>query len=392
MKATILTVHAGANGEPLTIDMIATTSGAVCSTPDGEQYTFTAAALEKHHSSWVGGILTLNHAVKDNGKITASKYDPITTNVTLTVSVENPATATRVIAKEPTGVSIEANINEWDADNNIIAFSGTGTAIMFYPEQPACPLSQGCGILSKKTYASIIAKRIATHAVKTEDIETVEYDLVTANNNGTLIKIDDIVIWGEKDVKALTRELIYCAARRGVGTYYIYPTAGRQIGDQVIAGSQIKYTIALEVKIDMTGDDKPAASSAAPSLVEVEAKLKESETKLAVQKTEHDKVVAAKDVRITELQKEIDSRDTTVIAKQVAEIKTLDPEADMTGLSGEQITKIHASMQRVAKAKEAAEVSDEVKFAAGGKPVSAKNKLTVGGIVNGKWQDGSGAK
>lgn len=107
---------------------------------------FAKEALEKFTETWNDGIITLNHNKLDNGHIIAAWFeDPF---VMMTIQADNDETAERMRAGEATGVSIEARLLGTDEQDNITEFDGTGVSVIFYPDQPACPLDQGCGIVA----------------------------------------------------------------------------------------------------------------------------------------------------------------------------------------------------------------------------------------------------
>ncbi|MCK5013777.1 MAG: hypothetical protein KAS66_08145 [Candidatus Omnitrophica bacterium] len=69
--------------------------------------------------------------------------------VHMQIKIANEETARRIRNKEPTGVSIECNSAGETPNNELRVFTGTGVSIIFYPDMPACPAKDGCGIAAK---------------------------------------------------------------------------------------------------------------------------------------------------------------------------------------------------------------------------------------------------
>lgn len=291
-------------------------AGSKCFGTDGTKYIFTREALEVNAASFVDGKTTLNHSKDDGGKILASWFDVETDLLMMNVQIANDETAARMTAGESTGVSIEANLTDWDNDKNILEYDGTGISVIFYPEKPACPLEDGCGIV--------------------------------ASDN------DD-------DISMSTEPLI---------------------GGNLIMATDIET-------IPKTDYD------------EVVAKLTEAQSEIDVLKTDEtvkakDVEIAAKDVVIEELTAEIDRRDTEIAASMVEEIKAWDAEFSPADIELSTIKTIHASLARAMVTPEtepvvASEPEEEVVANDFTAPEAAQksNGLTVGGIVNGVWKDGT---
>jgi len=111
----------------------------------GKKYTLTAEALQKDHLTWNGGKITINHKVMSEGKISEVFYKApfVYGRITgLTDEVLNviDSAAYRGVSQESTPVSI-------DKDGNVVSLKGTGLTVVVFPENPACPLRDGCGTI-----------------------------------------------------------------------------------------------------------------------------------------------------------------------------------------------------------------------------------------------------
>lgn len=357
----------------------------------GKKYIFTEEALQAYAKSWEGGIITLNHGRQDDGEIIASWYDAETQMVMMDVKAENEETAKRIRNSEPTGVSIEANVLDCDDDGNILAFDGTGLGIIFYPEQPACPAKDGCGILAKEQFDE---KIVAASEKKQANITSSEYDLARTNDAGDMIKIADVVIWddmgeSESDVEwQITNYVSYY----GEGNYELLEYSDTKVGDTVSGTPE--YTVNIDVNkfttdggISMTNENEPEVVAKA-EYEAIEAKMKELEQA-------HSTEIEAKDAEIKELKDEINRRDSEIAASLVEDIKAWDEEFEPEdGMPLATIQTIHASLKRAVDAKkvEASEQEEEEEeevnaseFHAPESGKAADGGFTIGGIVNGKW-------
>jgi hypothetical protein len=109
----------------------------------GKEYILTKEALESSAKSWTGGIVTINHMVKEKGKITKSWFeDPY---VYATFEGLSPETVDAINSKAYRGVSQESEPIKLDG-NKVLQLKGTGSTFVFYPFKPACPLGEGCGL------------------------------------------------------------------------------------------------------------------------------------------------------------------------------------------------------------------------------------------------------
>lgn len=357
----------------------------------GKKYIFTEEALEAYAKSWEGGIITLNHGRQDDGEIVASWYDTETQMVMMEVKAENDETAKRIRNSEPTGVSIEANVLECDNDNNILAFDGTGLGIIFYPEQPACPATDGCGILAKEQFDE---KIVAASEKRQETIKSIEYDLARTNDAGDMIKIADVIIWddmgeSERDIEwQITNYVTYY----GEGNYELLEYSDTKVGDTVSGTPE--YTVNINVDKSTTNGGTLMANDNEPEVI-AKADYESLEAKMNSLKDTHETEIEAKDTEIKELKDEINRRDSEIAASLVEEIKAWDTEFEPEeGMPLATIQTIHASMKRAFAVQEEAkaneqeeEPEEEVEAADFTAPEAGRqsNGFTIGGIVNGKW-------
>ncbi len=372
---------------------------------NGTKFIFTKESLIAHAASWVDGIITLNHDKVDDGKIIAAWFDEVTDLVMMTVEATNAETARRIRDGEPTGVSIEATVVDVDDDNNVLAFNGTGVGVIFYPEQPACPATDGCGILAKDQFEK---KSIKVSAKRMTQIKSTEYDLARLNDSGDVVKIGDIYIWddsNESDSDIETQIASY-TSYYGTGEYSLLKTSDTKLGDTVSGDPYFTSTVNVSKNSVVGGSVKMASDKAPIETVpksdydEVVAKTVEMQSQIEAFKTDEaikdrDTSITAKDAEIAELKTEINRRDTEIAASLIEDITAWDAEfVPEDGITLDTIQTIHASLKRIADKTEevkAAEQKEEpVEAGDFTAPVaSTKDRgLTVGGIVNNKWVGG----
>jgi len=373
---------------------------------DGTKYIFTKEALQAHAKSWEGGIITLNHNRTDDGEIIASWFDDETDLVMMKIRANNDETAARIRAGEPTGVSIEAALTDTDTSNNVWAFNGTGVGVIFYPEQPACPLKDGCGILAKDQFE---AKMVSASEKKRDNIKAVEYDVARVNDAGDLIKVSEVWTWNDETDTGIEDEITGYVSHYGSGEYSLLPISITKIGDTVAGDATFTVTINIDkpeggaIMAKDTEDTIPKTEFDA-----VVAKNEELQAELDAFKA--DDAIKAKDAELEqlkasneELAAEINRRDTEIADSLVEEIKAWDEEfVPDEGMELSTIKTIHASIKRATtktetesepeeiKASEPEDVDEEVTASNFTAPETGRQKggLTIGGIVGGKWVGG----
>ena len=316
----------------------------------GDKLIFSEESLANYAHTWKGGIITLNHMYVDdnNSMILSSEFNPSDKLVYMDIKVANEKTAERIRAKEPTGVSIEANVVGDTPDNEIIAFTGTGVSIVFYPDQPACSIEEGCGIVSKtlNTDDSLSNQKRASASANTATPLRVE----TTLSGG--ITIDEI---NEPDTP---------------GTTLATNTDG--------AVSQEDFQ-KISAKLIATRKE----------LAEIKAGAKDKEYMDQIQ---------AKDAKITELQAELDERDSAVASEMIEKIQVMDPKFSAEGQSLSALETIYASLSRMedkirSTKEESTEDSEGVESGEFRDPKHSSEKkegLSIGGISGGVWTGGNG--
>lgn len=373
--------------------------------PNGRKFHFTEESLIANAASWVGGTVTLNHNRVDEGsKIIASEYDPVTKLVYQDIEVVVEETSRRVRAGEPTGVSIEADVFDVDDEDNILTFGGTGVSVIFYPDMPACPLKDGCGVLSKEQYTDKVATISASRA---EKITAKNYDLARINNEGLPVKIDTIVMWETDTDKEEASMLANFVGWHGPGTYQLFNESDMAIGDIVSGetGPVKEVSISVETISSTPGGDNITPNPEVVSKEEfdkVVAQLKDAREALskaeASEKTKDlEAKIAASEAEKLKLQEKIDAFESIEASKLVEEIKAADAEYDPIGKNLADIQRDHAFFSRISASVKAS--IPEVKVSANEFQAPSGNYagmngsagFTLGGIVNGKYV-GSGSE
>lgn len=136
---------------------------------DGKKYIITAEALDADWKTWEGGIVTVNHKVKETGKIVETwRQKPF---VFGRISGMSEDTQSIIFSPAYQGVSQESEPVEIDGDN-VMRLQGTGCTFMIYPEIPSCSLKDGCG---KIDIASILKSTTGATRDTKEIINALEY-------------------------------------------------------------------------------------------------------------------------------------------------------------------------------------------------------------------------
>ncbi len=412
-------VSVEATDEPNVFRAIGAVPGSKCFTAEGKKLFFTEEALRAYAHTWTGGIITLNHEYQDDGEIVSAAWDEDKGGVLFHMRLDNEVTSTKVQAGESagvTGVSIEADVLKLsgDEEDQITAFDGTGIGVIFYPEQPACPLRDGCGILAKNQYET----KMATASEKrVEKVKANSYDLGRMNNTGQLVKIEEFVTWedGTQPLE-LENEIVDYVKWVGEGQFVVLPASTLEVGDIFPSGAPEIMTVNIDITTTNGGittmvDTVPKSDfDALKAELEVaKAKLAESENvtledvkeKLTASEAENaqlKEVIKAKDADIVTLQSEI-------MGGIIEEIKASVPDFDPEGKSLEVIKEIHTFASLMKSKEEPAKASEQdPKVVASDddleEPVKAGNftaptgaatpKMSIGGIgASGKWVGGT---
>ena len=399
--------------------LVAATVGSKCYGSDGTEFTFTEEALETFAHTWTDGITTLNHELVDNGKIVNAWFEQPLGQVLMEIDLGAPDTIARIENKEPTGVSIELDLFAANEYNEILAFKGTGIGVIFYPDQPACPMKDGCGILYSKHF-----KTAEIPELRLEEISPKEYDIAHFNNAGALVKINDVTIWDDEssDKDLIEQRIIDYVSYQGPGSYLIYPRSPTiKVGDEIPTdlAPEMRVTISVSTlgansaRIEYGGIDivdqtkepgtDPVTEGSSPTgsvsdkdfavmskqLDAANEKITELEAGEVMRKLTDE--LAAKDSAIEVLRKDIDARDSAAAGKLVEKIQAHDKDFVADDMTLAQIETIHASVTRIIDSVTPTETEVEgAQFMAPEPGKSAKGGLPVGGIQNGRWVNDTG--
>lgn len=121
---------------------------------DGKQLTLTKEALQKHHKSWEGKRLSINHDPRSNiGKIAETWYDDGFVYGRMTDIPDEVMSMIGTAAFK--GVSEEALPIEFDDKGNISTFEGLGNTLIFFPIEPQCSPKDGCKIIPEQIASAV---------------------------------------------------------------------------------------------------------------------------------------------------------------------------------------------------------------------------------------------
>ena len=123
--------------------------GTVAFNGAGKKFTITSEALENDHTTWQGGIVTVNHKVKEKGLISKTWYDSPFAYAEITGLSDEAMSIVQSPAYR--GVSQESTSITTDKKGNVTKLKGTGITLVVYPEKPACDMGAGCGELIAST-------------------------------------------------------------------------------------------------------------------------------------------------------------------------------------------------------------------------------------------------
>jgi hypothetical protein len=253
----------------------------------------------------------------------------------------------------------------------VLAFDGTGVSVIFYPEQPACPLKDGCGILAKDQFES---KIVTASEKRLEKIQAKDYDLVRVNDAGDPVKIDSVWTWDDDSDAQIEKHITNFVSYYGAGEYKLTPLTDTKIGDTV-DDTEAAFTVSIDVNKTPGGtivaDDKTVTQEDYDKVVAQNAELLKK-----VEAFETDETIKAKDAEIKtltakneELTTELNRRDTEVAAKLVEEIKAWDADfAPKEGMELATIEVLHASMKRAIEAANKVEASEQEEAEPEGEP------------------------
>ncbi|MCD4703435.1 MAG: hypothetical protein K8R64_03955 [Methanosarcinaceae archaeon] len=131
-------------GNSVTLSIVKTDTKAY--TPTSDEYTLTKCALESSADTWEGGIITVNHTHLEKGQISSAWFeDPFVYARLEGLSTE---AVDAINSAAYRGVSQESQPVEVKSDKQITKLNGTGVTLVFFPETPACTMTNGCRVAS----------------------------------------------------------------------------------------------------------------------------------------------------------------------------------------------------------------------------------------------------
>lgn len=207
----------------------------------GHKFTIMSEALENDHATWQGGIVTVNHKVKEKGLISKTWYESPYAYAEITGLTDEAMSIVQSPAYR--GVSQESTAITTDKKGNISKLKGTGITLVIYPEKPACSIDAGCGEL------------IASSLIGLDEPEYIKFDVVALNNTGSRIKIHESSIYlssdDRRDDDLINQRLASEIGYIGLGTYDIYAhDPDIKIGDEMSDDLEPLNTVTITVSTD----------------------------------------------------------------------------------------------------------------------------------------------
>jgi len=131
--------------------IVAAKPGTLSQDESGKVYQLTEDALISGAPSWVGGRIRVNHEVTETGTIAESWYD---NGLKMRISGLSSECRDVINSSAYRGVSQESEALELGEEivlhdrkvTPVTSVRGLGVSVIVYPVEPACPLSEGCGI------------------------------------------------------------------------------------------------------------------------------------------------------------------------------------------------------------------------------------------------------
>lgn len=206
----------------------------------GKEYILTREALESGASSWTGGIVTINHMVKEKGTITKSWFeDPY---VYATFEDLSQETIDAINSAAYRGVSQESEPLEIKG-SDVLKLKGTGSTFVFYPFKPACPMKEGCGLPIASTLA-----------VMETDFERHEFDVAIENNVGRIVKLREMTVYLDRsdasDEDVLKKRILQEVMFIGAGQYMVFDRdTSLEEGDEIPEGREPVHTVTITVSM-----------------------------------------------------------------------------------------------------------------------------------------------
>jgi len=274
----------------------------------GKEYTITQSAIDSSAETYTGGIVTINHKVKEKGKISKSWQDG--EFIKATVEGLSRACVDAINSAAYRGVSQESTDAEFadKKSTDIVKLRGTGVTFVFYPENPACPLNKGCGV----PIASTMVMADGTY-------ERHSFDVAAENNAGSLVKVREISVYldgdeiGDEDI--LKKRILQEAMFIGAGQYKIFDTdTSLETGDVIPAGKEAVHDVNISVSMlksfnfPLNTPNQKLQSNEPGGVNIADDNVTKLESTISEQKTEIDNLKSTVD----ELRQELKKKDATI--------------------------------------------------------------------------------
>ena len=298
--------------------------GTIAFNGTGKKFTITSEALENGHHTWQGGIVTVNHKVKEKGIVSKTWYQTPFAFAEITGLSDEAMSIVQSPAYR--GVSQESTAITSDKKGNVTELKGTGITLVVYPEKPACSIEAGCGEL------------IASTLIGLDEPEYIKFDVVALNNAGNKIKIRECSIYLSEDERfdddvfreRLASEIGYI----GLGTYEIFRhDSDIKVGDEISNDIEPVHTVEITVStgesntyINTSQSNLELQSTRGTQIMKDETDkgaleaLKSENEALKTKSTAFDSELAAKDTEITSLKSQID--ETGKLTAEITELKS----------------------------------------------------------------------
>lgn len=141
IQSTLLSEKPRIEGNSVTLPIVKV--GTKAYSANGKKFTLTKCALESGADSWIGGIITVNHQVKEKGVISNAWFEDPFVHAKLDDLSDEAIEAINSAAFR--GVSQECEPLEIQS-SNVTKLNGSGVTLVFYPHRPACDQEMRCGI------------------------------------------------------------------------------------------------------------------------------------------------------------------------------------------------------------------------------------------------------
>uniref|UniRef100_A0A6M3M4J7 Putative prohead protease n=1 Tax=viral metagenome TaxID=1070528 RepID=A0A6M3M4J7_9ZZZZ len=140
----------------------------------GREYTITKAALDADWQTWRGGDITVNHAVKEKGKMVDVKRE----GEFVFAKIKGLTEEALAVVNSPAfrGVSQESEPVEVNDKNEVLRLNGIAVTLVIFPETPACDQNMGCGVVQQSIYPYAITESVKADEAAPWDYKAPDYD------------------------------------------------------------------------------------------------------------------------------------------------------------------------------------------------------------------------